>query len=624
MPILLVQEGPDKGKSLPLRLPRGQLFCGSDPKATFSLKDTSVAPQHFRFVKDGEAMAVYALDEQAGITVNGQAVPKAIAVRIGDTICIGATTLYLAPDEGESLPAPAANETDEANDAGETAEEPLHEDDVEEALEADTEEEVGAEAPASTPAVVAASVPVTPAASVTAPSVSSKKLSDKSPSAVEVAGYRKSAEIAEGELGVVYRAVQESMGRDVALRIVRQEFSSNDAFRNAFFEQLRKAGQVNHPNIVRLLDANEAEGFLYAASEYVEGGTLEAYIASERGAVDPDTAFAVLLDISEGLTALEQAGLAHTGLSPSNILLTEEGISKIADLGLGRKLPGVAEANASPYFAPELDVSDGDIRSDMYSLGVMFYQMVSGIKPEPGANLTAAIQALGSKLSAPCVDALKKMLAWKPEDRFESASALEETLKRIEMAAVPQAAPARTPTSNQKAAGPAKLNRVAATVTSNERLRRSRAGAKSTSNPMPSAVIAIIVVVVVIAIGAGSYAMRGDKGKDALSLIESMKNDAHSKADWEFLLQKATLNKSSDLAIQKKLSEFALEAQKKVKEFEVQEAFVRDFNEARVFIGKHQNDKAAIRQYILSVYERYSGNEEARQLFKQLLDKYGN
>ena len=129
-------------------------------------------------------------------------------------------------------------------------------------------------------------------------------------------------------------------------------------------------------------------------------GRSKAYIASESGAVDPDTAIAVVLDIADGLVALEQCGLAHTGLSPRNILLTEDGISKIADLGLGKRLPGVEDESASPYIAPEAR-DGGDIRSDMYSLGVMFYQMVSGIKPQPGANLTAAIQALGPNSPRP-------------------------------------------------------------------------------------------------------------------------------------------------------------------------------------------------------------------------------
>jgi len=259
-------------------------------------------------------------------------------------------------------------------------------------------------------------------------------------------GYKLLQRLGRGGMGTVYRALQLSLNREVALKILSPELSQDPAFVERFLKEARSAGQLNHPNIVQVYDVDRDGGLTFYAMEFVAGGTVEDLLG-KRGKLDLETALTHLTDAVKGLQYAELKQMVHRDIKPDNLMLTEMGTLKVADLGLALALQeGEAENTilGTPHFiSPEQ--AKGlplDTRSDLYSLGASFYRMLTGstmfhgkqaqeivrqqVKADPPSlreqlpDLPEAVEAMYQRL-------VKK----EPAERFQTCAELLAELERI-------------------------------------------------------------------------------------------------------------------------------------------------------------------------------------------------
>ena len=212
----------------------------------------------------------------------------------------------------------------------------------------------------------------------------------------KIGGYRIVGVLGEGGMGIVYQALQLSLERTVALKVVRADLTRKEAFVGRFLREAKVAARIDHPNVVTIYDTGEADGHLYMALQYVPGGDLATRIkGGVEGKVDEDEALRIIAGCAKGLIAIHAAGLVHRDIKPSNIFLTTEGTPKIGDLGLARniiddeKLTFAGDLVGTPsYMAPEQakGASDIDHRADIYSLGTSFYHLLTGRPPFQGSS----------------------------------------------------------------------------------------------------------------------------------------------------------------------------------------------------------------------------------------------
>jgi eukaryotic-like serine/threonine-protein kinase len=207
--------------------------------------------------------------------------------------------------------------------------------------------------------------------------------------------------IGQGGMGRVYMARDARLDRLVALKILPPDrLRSPEAFAR-FQREARMGAQLQHENLVRIYDYGESEGRHFLVMEYIEGKTIAASI-EERGAMPPATAVRLIRQVAMGLEHLHRKGLVHRDVNPHNILVTEDGIAKLADMGLAiavadddRVTHAGATVGTFDYVAPEQARNSraADARSDIYSLGCTLYHMCSGQVPFPGPTLPEKLLA---------------------------------------------------------------------------------------------------------------------------------------------------------------------------------------------------------------------------------------
>ena len=209
-----------------------------------------------------------------------------------------------------------------------------------------------------------------------------------------IGAYRITGVLGEGGMGVVYQAVQLSLDRIVALKVVRGDLARKEAFVGRFLREAKVAARIDHPNVVTIYDTGEADGHLYMALQFVPGGDLATRIKRD-GKMKEDEALRIIAGCARGLIAIHAAGLVHRDIKPSNIFLTAEGTPKIGDLGLARniiddeKLTFAGDLVGTPsYMAPEQAKGSQDIdhRADIYSLGTSLYHLLTGRPPFQGSS----------------------------------------------------------------------------------------------------------------------------------------------------------------------------------------------------------------------------------------------
>ena len=218
-----------------------------------------------------------------------------------------------------------------------------------------------------------------------------------------VAGYRIEALIGRGGMGAVYRAEEEGLGRKVALKVIAPELAQDERFRERFLRESRIAASLDHPHVIPIYQAGEEGGVLYLAMRYVEGTDL-AKLLAEEGALEPRRTVEVLSQVAEALDAAHEKGLVHRDVKPSNVLIAEAAGKEhcyLADFGLTKRtgsLSGVSVqgdvVGTLEYVAPEQITGDPlDERADVYSLGCVLYECLTGQSPFPRATDVALLWA---------------------------------------------------------------------------------------------------------------------------------------------------------------------------------------------------------------------------------------
>lgn len=251
---------------------------------------------------------------------------------------------------------------------------------------------------------------------------------------MDIPGFQTEKLIGEGGMATVYLARQESLGRRVALKILRRFDDPVQAGR--FLTEGRILAGLNHHNIITIFDIGVFKDTLFIAMEYQESGSLEERI---RAGLSPSVALGILEGIGSCLDFVHRKGIIHRDVKPANILFHQDGVPKLTDFGIAKQLDDDQEltldgsAFGSPYYISpeqaESRVLDG--RTDIYSLGIVFYEMLTGHKPFVGeshvhtimAHLQEPIPALPENLTAyqPLLD---RMTAKDPDERFDSAGEL--------------------------------------------------------------------------------------------------------------------------------------------------------------------------------------------------------
>jgi serine/threonine-protein kinase len=261
----------------------------------------------------------------------------------------------------------------------------------------------------------------------------------------QVAGYEVFGPLGNGGMGTVYRARQVSSGKTVALKILLPRLARDLEFVKRFVREARAAAMLDHPSIVAGLDVGESNGLYYFAMEYVAGETLKRLLDRE-GTIEETRALEIALPIADALAHAAERGIVHGDVKPANIVLPKHGPPKLLDLGLARRANAALQAAAmgTPnYVAPEQVRMETiiDSRADIYSLGATVYHMVTGHHPFYGTTsriLSHQIRTpartpseLNSHLSAACDRLIRKMLAKRREERFQTPETVVREIRAV-------------------------------------------------------------------------------------------------------------------------------------------------------------------------------------------------
>ena len=211
-------------------------------------------------------------------------------------------------------------------------------------------------------------------------------------------------------MGVVYRAIREPEGDEVALKVLRPELSADETFRRRFVHEARAAGEVRHKHLVPIADAGEADGRPYLAVAFVRGQTLEQRLAG--GPLPIPDMVRVVAHVASGLDALHNAGIVHRDVKPSNVMIDESGSASLTDFGLAKgraytvlTKPGMVMGTLD-YLAPEtLRGADATGASDVYALGCVAFECTAGRAPfADKAMFDLASAHLDVEPPDPCTD----------------------------------------------------------------------------------------------------------------------------------------------------------------------------------------------------------------------------
>jgi len=263
--------------------------------------------------------------------------------------------------------------------------------------------------------------------------------------------YRVLSVVGEGGMGVVYKAEDQRLARVVALKVIR-EFEGDSSRRRRFWQEARTAAQVAHPNACRIYDIAEEQGRLVLVMEFVEGESLAKRI--ERGPLPARETGQIALALLSALEAFHKVGIVHRDLKPSNIVLSNGG-TKLLDFGIAKHVPlDTAEETATTladatlpgiflgtprYASPEqFQGNPVDARSDLFSMGVILFEMLTGQPPFAGESFVEISHAVlhgsppalsGSPAIAAMGRIVHRALARQPQDRYPNAEAMAQELR---------------------------------------------------------------------------------------------------------------------------------------------------------------------------------------------------
>ncbi len=272
-----------------------------------------------------------------------------------------------------------------------------------------------------------------------------------------IPGFQILEKLGSGAMATVFKARQLSLDRTVAIKVLPKRLSENPEYVVRFYKEGKAAAKLNHRNIVQAIDVGEAGGYHYFVMEYVKGKTVYDDLSKNKAYSETD-ALDIIIQIAEALEHAHARGLIHRDVKPKNVMITEDGVAKLADMGLAREAADkeaaqmeAGRAYGTPYYISpeqirgELDI---DFRADIYSLGGMFYHMVTGQVPFEASTPSAVMHKhlkeqlvppdhINSSLSVGVAEVIEVMMAKNREERYGSVKLLLEDLRNIQAGETP-------------------------------------------------------------------------------------------------------------------------------------------------------------------------------------------
>jgi serine/threonine-protein kinase len=336
----------------------------------------------------------------------------------------------------------------------------------------------------------------------------------------EFGGYRIQEVLGEGGMAVVYKAYEPRLDRVVALKVMHRDDDTDATYLARFRREARAAARMQHPNIVTVYAAGEQDGQPYIAMEYVDGGTVLDRM--REGPLDPAEAVWIAGQIADALDYAHRQGFVHRDVKPANILLSHDGKRAVlSDFGVvrpiveqqGAALTAVGLTVGTPdYMSPEQAMAEPlDGRSDLYSLGVVLYHLLTGRRPFTAGSLTSMVADMLSKdpqsprqvnprISPHLEAAMLKVLAPARDQRFQTGAefkqALETALEEGRRAPLPAPPRAEAPPASFEAARPVPAAPISAPV------RQNRLPLIVGGVALGIIVLALLVCVLLILLGA--------------------------------------------------------------------------------------------------------------------------
>src|SRR5438552_9057602 len=201
--------------------------------------------------------------------------------------------------------------------------------------------------------------------------------------------------LGHGGMADVYHGTDQVLGRQVAVKVLGRQFARDQSFVARFRREAQAAAALNHPNLVSVFDTGSDDGTHYIVMEYVAGATL-AKVIRDEGPLPADRAASIALAVARALAFAHRAGLVHRDVKPANIMLSSDGAVKVMDFGIARTTNGesltqtAAVLGTATYFSPEQAQGEAvDARSDIYALGCVLFEMLTGHPPFSGENPVA-------------------------------------------------------------------------------------------------------------------------------------------------------------------------------------------------------------------------------------------
>ncbi len=261
------------------------------------------------------------------------------------------------------------------------------------------------------------------------------------------------SELGAGGMGVVYRALDESLSRGVALKVLASDLADDERWRERFLREARLAAAITHPNVAAIYEVGESDGWIYIAMELVAGRTLRSALTD--GPLAIDEALRIGREVTKALARAHELNIVHRDLKPDNVMLTPAGDVKVLDFGLARREKAAAPSTSfvtrdgeivgtPAYMSPEQSSGKHvDARSDVFSFGVMLFELLTGEPPfrgdTPGDLFTAIardtpppVSSKNTRAGADVDRVVAKCLAKDPAERYANATELLDALRSLE------------------------------------------------------------------------------------------------------------------------------------------------------------------------------------------------